>query len=83
MERGGPEAVAFYSGNPSAFHGVNPAINVAFMDALGSHNRYNVGGVDHNAHFFVNERMYGQAFFTLVPDRLSGRRTAADHARGA
>src|SRR5262245_15915493 len=33
--RDGPDAVAFYSGNPWAFNGVNPAVNIAFMEALG------------------------------------------------
>src|SRR6188508_320453 len=49
VERDGPDAVAFYTGNPWGFSGSNPTFVAGLMDAIGTNNRYNVGSIDHNA----------------------------------
>ena len=67
-ERDGPNAIWAYVGNPAAFGFANSVFHGAFMEALGSHNRYWVGSIDQNAYHYVGEAMYGSAFTTLIPD---------------
>ncbi|WP_164089226.1 molybdopterin-dependent oxidoreductase [Sphingorhabdus sp. YGSMI21] len=68
IERDGPDAIGAYVGNPNAFNFANSIFHGAFMDALGSHNRYWVGSIDQNAYHYVGEQMYGSSYTTLIPD---------------
>lgn len=67
-DRDGGDAVAVYTGNPWGFSGSNPMFASAFMDAIGTNSRYNVGSIDHNAMMVVLEAMYGTPLIGLVPD---------------
>lgn len=68
IDRDGPEAIGCYTGNPNAFGFANSTFHGAFMDAVGSHNRYWVGSIDQNAFHYVGEHMYGSAYTFLIPD---------------
>ncbi|MEO9601291.1 molybdopterin-dependent oxidoreductase [Parasphingorhabdus sp.] len=68
IERDGPDAIGAYVGNPNAFNFANSIFHGAFMDAVGSHNRYWVGSIDQNAYHYVGEQMYGSSYTTLIPD---------------
>jgi formate dehydrogenase len=67
-DRDGADAIAVYTGNPWGFSGSNPMFASAFMDAVGTNSRYNVGSIDHNAMMVVIEAMYGTPLIGLVPD---------------
>ncbi|TFV57493.1 formate dehydrogenase [Mycobacterium sp. PS03-16] len=64
----GPDAVASYYGNPSGFSGSNVMFMNAWLDAVGTHNRYAVGSVDQNAMHVVAEAMYGSMLMAPVSD---------------
>ncbi|MFC2950545.1 molybdopterin-dependent oxidoreductase [Marinicaulis aureus] len=68
MDEDGPDAIGSYTGNPNGFCFTNSVFHNAFMDALGSHNRFWVGSVDQNAVHYVGEEMYGSAWTALIPD---------------
>jgi formate dehydrogenase len=64
----GPHAVAEYSGNPLGFSFYHGAFRSAFMDAIGSRNRFWVGSIDHNAYHVVALQMYGSEWPALQLD---------------
>ncbi|MCK8642343.1 molybdopterin-containing oxidoreductase family protein [Mycobacterium colombiense] len=65
---GGPDALGIYSGNPTIFNSSNIAFMNAWLDGVGSGNRYFVGSVDQNAMHVVAEAMYGSEVMVLVSD---------------
>lgn len=68
IDRGGPDAVAGYFGNPGYFSESNMLFHNGFFDAIESRSRYNVGSIDHNAYEYVCQEMYGNMLPFLVPD---------------
>jgi formate dehydrogenase len=68
IDRGGPEAVGCYYGNPAGFNpSALPAL-MRFMRAAGSQNIFNWGSVDTNAKAVVNGEMYGVTLLPMIPD---------------
>lgn len=65
---GGPDAVAAYYGNPAGYSSSNLMFMNAWMDAIGTFNRYAVGSVDQNAMHVVAEKMYGSPLMVPVSD---------------
>ncbi|MGE2736691.1 molybdopterin-containing oxidoreductase family protein [Mycolicibacterium vaccae] len=65
---GGPDAVAAYYGNPAGYSSSNLMFMNAWMDAVGTFNRYAVGSVDQNAMHVVAEKMYGSTLMVPVSD---------------
>ncbi|CAM3129327.1 molybdopterin-dependent oxidoreductase [Mycobacterium colombiense] len=68
IERGGPDALGCYFGNPM---GYDPAAMTAlrrFMASAGSHSIFNWGSVDTNAKAVVNGEMFGVTMLPLIPD---------------
>ncbi|SOJ55639.1 Assimilatory nitrate reductase catalytic subunit [Mycobacterium simulans] len=68
IEADGPDAIAAYYGNPAGFSLSNLIFMNAWLDAVGTHNRYAVGSVDQNALHVVAEAMYGSAIMVPVSD---------------
>ncbi len=68
IDRDGSDAVGCYMGNPAAFNSPNVPFNNAFMDAIGTGQRYHVGSVDENNLHVVSEAMYGSSWLLLVSD---------------
>ncbi|BBY14750.1 molybdopterin-containing oxidoreductase family protein [Mycolicibacterium litorale] len=68
IEADGPDAIGSYYGNPSGFSGSNVIFMNAWLDAVGTHNRYFVGSVDQNAMHVVAEAMYGSMLMAPVSD---------------
>lgn len=68
IDADGPDAVAAYYGNPAGFSLPNLIFMNAWLDAVGTHNRYAVSSVDQNALHVVAEAMYGSAFMVPVSD---------------
>jgi formate dehydrogenase len=67
-ERGGPDAVGCYYGNPAGFNpSALPAL-MRFMRAVGSNSIFNWGSVDTNAKAVVNGEMYGVTLLPMIPD---------------
>jgi formate dehydrogenase len=64
----GPDAVAFYWGNPAGFAAWTVPFVVGLMDAIGTHSRYYVGSVDQGNYHLVAEEMLGSPIISLVPD---------------
>ncbi len=64
----GPDAVAAYYGNPAGHSSSNLIFMNAWLDAIGTNNRYAVGSVDQNALHVVAEAMYGSAIMVPVSD---------------
>lgn len=67
IEADGPDAVGAYYGNPAGFSGSNVMFLNAWLDAVGTHNRYAVGSVDQNAMHVVAEAMYGRCSWRRCP----------------
>jgi formate dehydrogenase len=65
---GGPDAVGAYYGNPAGFSSSNIVFMNAWLDAVGTRNRYAVGSVDQNAMHVVSSAMYGSQLLALVSD---------------
>jgi formate dehydrogenase len=65
---GGPDAIASYWGNPAGNSSSNVMFMNAFLDAIGTHNRYYVGSVDQNAMHVVATAMYGSMLMSPVSD---------------
>lgn len=64
----GPDAVAFYSGNPSA-HAFDFALHgAALKRAVGTRNLYSANSVDANPHLLVSLKMFGHHLLLPVPD---------------
>ena len=68
IDADGPDAVGVYYGNPSGFSSSNIVFMNAWLDAVGTHNRYSVGSVDQNAMHVVAEAMYGSPLMAPVSD---------------
>lgn len=68
IDADGPDAVGAYYGNPAGFSGSNVIFMNAWMDAVGTRNRYAVGSVDQNAMHVVAEAMYGSMLMAPVSD---------------
>ncbi|MCG7610452.1 MULTISPECIES: molybdopterin-containing oxidoreductase family protein [Mycobacterium] len=68
IDAGGPDAVAAYYGNPAGYSSSNLVFMNAWLDAVGTHNRYAVGSVDQNALHVVAEAMYGSPLMVPVSD---------------
>lgn len=64
----GPDAVAAYYGNPAGYSSSNLIFFNAWLDAVGTYNRYAVGSVDQNAAHVVAEAMYGSPLLIPVSD---------------
>jgi formate dehydrogenase len=68
IEADGPDAIGVYYGNPSGFSSSNIIFMNAWLDAVGTRNRYFVGSVDQNAMHVVAEAMYGSMLMAPVSD---------------
>ncbi|HZN84292.1 MAG TPA: molybdopterin-dependent oxidoreductase [Mycobacterium sp.] len=68
IEADGPDAIGVYYGNPSGFSSSNIIFMNAWLDAVGTHNRYFVGSVDQNAMHVVASAMYGSMLMAPVSD---------------
>lgn len=68
IDAGGPDAVAAYYGNPAGYSSSNLVFMNAWLDAIGTNNRYAVGSVDQNALHVVAEAMYGSSLMVPVSD---------------
>lgn len=68
VEAGGPDAVGVYYGNPAGFSSSNVIFMNAWLDAIGTQNRYAVGSVDQNAMHVVADAMYGSILMAPVSD---------------
>ncbi len=68
IDAGGPDALGAYYGNPAGYSSSNLVFFNAWLDAIGTHNRYAVGSVDQNAVHVVAEAMFGSPLLVLVSD---------------
>lgn len=68
IEADGPDAVGLYYGNPAGFSASNVLFMLAWLDAVGTQNRYAVGSVDQNAMHIVADAMYGSIVMAPVSD---------------
>jgi formate dehydrogenase len=68
IDADGPDAIGIYYGNPSGFSSSNIIFMNAWLDAVGTHNRYFVGSVDQNAMHVVASAMYGSMLMAPVSD---------------
>jgi formate dehydrogenase len=68
IEADGPDTVATYWGNPAGYSSSNVMFMTAWLDALGTNNRYFVGSVDQNAMHVVATAMYGSQLMAPVSD---------------
>ena len=59
---------ALYYGNPAGYSSSNLVFFNAWLDAVGTYNRYAVGSVDQNAVHVVAEAMYGSLLMVPVSD---------------
>nr|MDT0522980.1 molybdopterin-dependent oxidoreductase [Streptomyces sp. DSM 41633] len=60
--------MAAYYGNPAGYSSSNLVFMNAWLDAIGTYNRYAVGSVDQNALHVVAEAMYGSPLMVPVSD---------------
>lgn len=67
-DRGNPNAIASYTGNPNGFSISNASFHNSLIAALGSTNRFWVGSIDQNALHYVAREMYGSPWFPMLPD---------------
>jgi formate dehydrogenase len=63
-----PDAIGLYYGNPAGFSASNVVFMNAWLDAVGTQNRYAVGSVDQNAMHVVAGAMYGSELMAPVSD---------------
>lgn len=68
IEADGPDAIGLYYGNPTGFSASNVLFMMAWLDAVGTQNRYAVGSVDQNAMHVVANAMYGSIVMAPVSD---------------
>ena len=64
----GPDAIGMYIGNPAFFSSSNPVFASAFLDGVGTRNRYSALSVDSNSFHVVAEALYGNPLLVLPPD---------------
>jgi formate dehydrogenase len=68
IDADGPDAIGSYYGNPTGFSSSNVLFMMAWLDAVGTQNRYAVGSVDQNAMHVVADAMYGSILMAPVSD---------------
>jgi formate dehydrogenase len=68
LDAHGPDAIGAYWGNPNGWSESNHLARDAFLDAIGTSQRYNSASVDNNAVLYVCNEMYGTARLFLIPD---------------
>jgi formate dehydrogenase len=68
IDADGPDAIGLYYGNPAGYSSSNVLFMIAWLDAVGTQNRYAVGSVDQNAMHVVAEAMYGSMLMAPVSD---------------
>lgn len=68
IDADGPDAIGLYYGNPTGYSTSNLIFMNAWLDAVGTNNRYAVGSVDQNALHVVAEAMYGSPIMVPVSD---------------
>lgn len=68
VDRDGPDAVAFYIGNPSSFATDAVIGHALFMRAIGSDKGYSPGSQDSNARSVANFALFGDAGLNGFPD---------------
>ncbi|HEX6836181.1 MAG TPA: molybdopterin-dependent oxidoreductase, partial [Polyangia bacterium] len=64
----GPDAVAVYIGNPTAFNVGLSIYAAGFLAALGTRNFFNAGSLDCQNKFAVAEEMFGHYVIQPIPD---------------
>jgi anaerobic selenocysteine-containing dehydrogenase len=68
LDERGPEAVAWYMGNPGAFSYSHTLWVKGFLDALGSPHYYTAGSQDVNNRFAASALLYGSPLVIPIPD---------------
>lgn len=68
LDRDGPEAIAFYIGNPSSFATDAVIGHALFMRAIGSEKGFSPGSQDSNARSVTNHALFGDAGLNGFPD---------------
>ena len=68
IDADGPDAIGLYYGNPAGYSSSNVLFMIAWLDAVGTQNRYAVGSVDQNAMHVVADAMYGSILMAPVSD---------------
>ncbi len=68
VDADGPDAIGLYYGNPAGYSSSNVLFMIAWLDAVGTQNRYAVGSVDQNAMHVVADAMYGSILMAPVSD---------------
>jgi formate dehydrogenase len=68
IDRDGPDAVGSYWGNPGGGNPWNVPFFNAFLDSIGTSQRYHVGSTDQNNFHVVADEMYGSPWLALVSD---------------
>ncbi len=68
IDADGPDAIGLYYGNPTGYSSSNVLFMMAWLDAVGTQNRYAVGSVDQNAMHVVADAMYGSILMAPVSD---------------
>ncbi|MCV7318234.1 molybdopterin-containing oxidoreductase family protein [Mycolicibacterium confluentis] len=68
IDADGPDTIGAYYGNPAGFSSSNLIFMNAWLDGIGTANRYAVGSVDQNALHVVAEAMYGSPIMVPVSD---------------
>ena len=68
IDRDGPDSVGSYWGNPGGGSPWNVPFFNAFLDSIGTRQRYHVGSTDQNNFHVVAEELYGSPWLVLVSD---------------
>jgi anaerobic selenocysteine-containing dehydrogenase len=68
LEDRGPEAVAWYMGNPGAFSYSHTLWAKGFLDGIGSPHYYTAGSQDVNNRFAASALLYGSPLVVPIPD---------------
>jgi anaerobic selenocysteine-containing dehydrogenase len=68
LEDRGPEAVAWYMGNPGAFSYSHALWTKGFLDGIGSPHYYSAGSQDVNNRFAASALLYGSPLVVPIPD---------------
>ncbi|WP_174187472.1 molybdopterin-containing oxidoreductase family protein [Nocardia barduliensis] len=69
-DRHGPDALAVYQGNPSAFNGAYYANAARIARGFGTRMRFSAGTQDTSAKYAASEAIYGSALAHPIPDLL-------------
>ncbi len=68
LDAHGPESVAIYLGNPSAFNALGAMATGMFAASIGTPNLFNAGTQDCQNKFVVSEQLYGSAEIHPIAD---------------